>query len=140
MRWLIFAMAVAITSGLALYNSPSWRHLRAYRQLRLGMSKTEVRALFGLELAYECKLRSSDIWYIQAPDFLADDFSEIDDPSGTTFSSTAQLPDVYDHVQLAFDSADQLHAFTWVGETYTVESTTGSTSGSHFNVLADSEF
>jgi len=139
-RWLTVATLLTVVAGFALYNSPGWRHSRAYNKLQLGMSKSQVRDLFKREPEYECKLRASDIWYIRAPDFLAGDFSDVDDPSGSTFTSTTELPDVYDHVQLAFDVEDQLHAFTWIGETYTVESTVGSTRGSHFNVLADSDF
>ncbi|WP_296461850.1 hypothetical protein [Rubinisphaera sp.] len=139
-RWLTIATLLIVVAGFALYNTPGWRHFRAYNKLRLGMSKSQVRVLFDRDPEYECKLRASDIWYIRAPDFLAGDFSDVYAPSGSTFTSTTELPNVYDHVQLAFDSADQLHAFTWIGETYTVESTVGSTPGSHFNVLADSYF
>ncbi|HCS53132.1 hypothetical protein [uncultured Rubinisphaera sp.] len=139
-RRLPVVTLLIVVAGLALYNSPGWRHLRAYKKLRLGMSKSQVLVLFDREPVYECKLRESDIWYIRAPDFLAGDFSDVDAPSGSTFTSTTELPNVYDHVQLAFDFEDQLHAFTWIGETNTVESTIGSTPGGHFNVLDDSYF
>lgn len=139
-RWIAVTSLLVVVAGIALYNSSVWRYGRAYSQLQLGMSKSQVRDLFDRKPDFECKLRSSDIWYIRAPDFLAGDFSDINDPSGSTFKTTNELPDVYDHVQLAFDSDDRLHAFTWIGETYTVESRIGSTPGSHFNVLADSSF
>ncbi len=129
-----------IVAAICLYNSPGQRFGRAYNQLQLGMSKSQVRRLFNRGPDYECKLRSSDIWYVGAPDFLAGDFSDVTDPPGSIFNSTKQLPDVYDHVQLAFDSDDRLHAFTWIGETYTIESTTGSISGSHFKLLSDASF
>ena len=139
-RWAVLAALLVIVAGMFLYNSPGWRFGRAYSELQLGMSKTQVRKLFNREPDYECKLRSSEIWYVCAPDFLAGDFSGINKPSGSIFQTAKALPDVYDHVQLAFDSDDQLHAFTWIGETYTVESTTGSVSGSHFKSLPDANF
>ena len=139
-RWLSVATLLIVVVGCALYNSPGRQHSRAYNKLRLGMSKSQVRGLFNREPEFKCKLRASDIWYIRAPDFLAGDFTDVDNPRGSRFTSVVELPDVYDHVQLAFDSEGQLHAYTWIGETYTVETTTGSTPGSHFNVLADSQF
>ena len=134
------------TAWITLRNSPGPRFGRVYQQITLGMSKTQVQNLFDREPDFECRLGSSDIWYIRAPDSLAEDFFVKADrakagiPSGSTVKSTSELPDMYDHVQLAFDSNDRLHAFTWIGETHTVESTNGSMPGSHFKVLAESTF
>ena len=137
----IICLITTVAIGyIVIVDSPGRRFGRAYGQLELGMSKNKVRALFSAEPEFECRLRSSDIWYIRAPDDLAGNFENVDIQSGSNVNSTSELPDVYDHVQLAFDSEDRLHAFTWIGETYTVESTTGSTRGSHFNLLPDSNF
>ena len=104
------------------------------------MTKTQVKRLFDKETSYECRLRKSDIWYIKAPDHLAGNFDDVRLPSGSNYTSARTLPDIYDHVQLAFDTDGRLHAYTWIGETYTVESRSGSIPGSHFKELADSNF
>ena len=58
------------------------------------MSKSQVRGLFNREPEFKCKLRASDIWYIRAPDFLAGDFTDVDNPPGSRFTSVVELPDV----------------------------------------------
>ena len=123
-----------------LVNSPGWKFSRIYNELEPGMSQQEVRNLFGKKPDFDCRLGSSEIWYFQGPDDLAGSFDDVDLVRGSTVQTKNDLPDVYDHIQLAFDSGGHLFAYTWIGETYTVESTDGSASGSNLNKLPDSAF
>jgi hypothetical protein len=108
------------------------------------MPRDEVRNLFGPKPDFDCRYKSYEIWYYRAPQsVLMDDAGSFDDvvlERGATVQSLADLPDVFDHVQLAFDPNGRLHAYTWIGETYTVESTSRSVQGSHFSRLSPSDF
>jgi hypothetical protein len=106
----------------------------------LGMTQDEVQELFGPRLDFECRYKSYQIWYYRAPDFLAGDFDEVRLQRGEELPSLDDLPDVYDHVQLAFDANGRVHAYTWIGETYTVEAKNGSVRGSSFSRLSSSDF
>jgi hypothetical protein len=140
------ALVAFLLLGFAYYlpRSPGWRFAGAYRQLRLGMSQDDVRKLFGPEIEFACRYKSSDIWYYRAPNLpffdLAGDFKNSNIERGATVPTLNDLPNVYDHVQLAFDAGGRLHAYTWIGETYTVESTNRSVPGSHFKELSPSDF
>jgi len=98
--------------------------------------------LFGTNPDFDCCYKSFEIWYYRAPDWLglAGDFDDVELERGATVQSLDDLPDVYDHVQLAFDNQGRLHAYTWIGETYTVETKNGSVNGSHFAELSPSDF
>jgi hypothetical protein len=141
LAWGALLAAILLgTSHALLYDSPAWRFSRAYGQLQLGMTENDVRELLGATPDFECRYRSYRIWYYRVPDFLAGDFDEVQLDRGVTVSSLADLPDVYDHIQLAIDASGRLHAFTWIGESYTVESMNGSVRGSHFSRLSPSDF
>ena len=135
-----FLSAISLAGACLLYNSSGWRFSRAYRQLKLGMTQDDVRKLFGTVPDFDCRCKSSQIWYFSAPGFFTGNFEDVDLRRGATVQSLDDLPDVYDHVQLAFDASGRLHAFTWIGETYTVESKSGSVSGSRFSELSSSDF
>jgi len=133
--------AILLTASFALlHNSPGWRFFRSYNRLQLGMTQDEVRELFGTNPDFDCRYKSFEIWYYRAPDWHAGDFDDVELERGATVQSLDDLPDVYDHVQLAFDNQGRLHAYTWIGETYTVETKNGSVNGSHFAELSPSDF
>ncbi len=130
----ILSLGYYLTEGLAL-SSAGRNFYRNYKALRIGMSKTEVQVLFGNTPDYACRFSKSEIWYYRAPGWFTRAFPENTPERGTLYQNIADLPDVYDHVQLAFDSNSQLTAFTWIGESYTVESGSGSVKGSHLKNL-----
>jgi hypothetical protein len=115
--------------------SPGSQFLNSYRQLRIGMSLSEVQRLFGPTPVYHCRTGGSVIWYFAGPGSFNRKFPEDSPEAGSLLSDATQLPNVYDHVQIAFDANDRLSAFTWIGETYTVEYSGGSVRGSHFKLL-----
>jgi outer membrane protein assembly factor BamE (lipoprotein component of BamABCDE complex) len=129
----------ALVYGL-LYNSPGWRFGRSYRQLQLGMTQSEVRTLFGRSPDFDCRFQSSEIWYYRSPGIFSSGWEGVELDRGGTAQTLDELPVVYDHVQLAFDAEGVLHAYTWIGETYTVESKKGPVSGSRFTVLSPNDF
>lgn len=137
---VIVPMIVVATSFGLLYHSPGWRFSRSYSRLEFGMSKDDVRALFGRDPDFDCRYKSYEIWYYRAPGFFADKFDNVKLSRGATVPSLRDLPDVYDHVQLAFDAQGRLHAYTWIGESYTVQSKNGSACGSHLAKLPPSDF
>ncbi|MFO7901875.1 MAG: hypothetical protein R6U98_04380 [Pirellulaceae bacterium] len=104
------------------------------------MTQDDVREVFGRGPDFDCRYKSSQIWYYRAPGFFAGDFEDVELSRGATVQSLDDLPDVYDHVQLAFGTQGNLHAYTWIGESYTVESKNGSVGGSHFAKLSPSDF
>lgn len=111
-----------------------------YDQLQLGMSKSDVQHLFAVQPAYHCMLREYEIWYIRDSGFFTRDFPENVPELGVAYQSASDLPDTFGYVQLAFDRDDKLFAFTWIGETYYVESRAGKISGSHFKKLPRETF
>jgi hypothetical protein len=137
---LLTFLGAAYAVYAVLRDSPEWQFSGAYSQLELGMTEDAVRGVFGPTPDFDCRYKSSWIWYYRGPGFFTGDFEDVELERGATVQSLDDLPDVYDHVQLAFDSEGRLHAYTWIGEAYTVESTSGSVSGSHFRELPDSDF
>jgi len=91
--------------------------------------------MFGQEPDYYCRFGRSEIWYYAAPGTFTGDFPADTPESGATYERLSELPDVYDHVQMAFDENANLTAYTWIGETYTVEYRGGSVRGTHFRLL-----
>ena len=104
------------------------------------MTQDDVRELFGRHPEFDCRYTSFEIWYYRSPGFFTGDLDDVELNRGATVQSLDDLPDVYDHVQLAFDSQGALHAYTWIGESYTVESKNGSVRGSHFAKLSPCDF
>ena len=138
---MLLVFIFLVTGYVLLYNSPGWRFSRAYDQLDLRMTQDDVRELLGPTPDFDCHYKSSQIWYYRPPaGWFTSNFDEVELERGATVQSLEDLPDVYDHVQLAFDVNGRLHAYTWIGESYTVESTNGSVKGSHFSKLASSDF
>ena len=99
------------------------------------MPKTEILAIFGETPAYSCRFANSEILYYPAPGQFTEKFPDNTPERGTLFQNIADLPDVYGHIQLAIDTNDLLSAFTFIGESYTVESRDGAVKGSHFKFL-----
>jgi len=142
----IMALVIGLIAGaiLILYGlsraldlaSPAKAAFYRYTdELVIGMAKDKVQALFGETPAYVCKLSESEVWYYAAPGRLTGTFPDNTPERGTLYRSTADLPDIYGHIQLAFDSNDELIAYTFIGESYTTEWRSGSVKGSHFKHL-----
>lgn len=142
-RLLVVAAFVFLTllgtAYLLLHDSPNRRFSRAYRQLQLGMTQDDIRELFGPTPDFDCRYKSYEIWYYRSPDlFFTLKFDDIGLKRGEMVQSLDDLPDVYDHVQFAFDTNGRLHAYTWIGESCTVQCVNGPVEGSHFSKLAPS--
>ncbi len=104
------------------------------------MTQDGVRELFGPTPEFDCRFKSSQIWYYRAPGYFSGNFDDVKINRGAMVENLEDLPDVYNYVQFAFDAEGRLHAFTWIGESYTVESTSGSVRGSHFAKRSPAEF
>jgi hypothetical protein len=99
------------------------------------MPRSEVQTLFGPEPDYHCRFGHSEICYYAHPGKFTGRFPADTLEAGSLYRDVSKLPDVYDHVQIAFDENGNLAAFTWIGETYTVEYLGGSVRGTHFKLL-----
>jgi hypothetical protein len=117
-----------------------YKFLWAYDQLQLGMAKSDVQHLFGVKPSYHCMLGEYEIWYIRDSGFFTKDFPENVSEPGAMYQSASEIPDTFGYVQLAFDRDDKLFAFTWIGETFYVESRAGKVNGSHFKQLPSGTF
>lgn len=121
-------------------NSDGVTFYKAYQQLRIGMPKSRVQQLFGTTPTYAYSLNAFDIWYYKSKGIHKLN-GPVDVPvSGSRFQSADDLPDLYDYVTIAFDENEKVHAFTWIGETYTVESVDGPVNGTHFKLLPKKTF
>jgi hypothetical protein len=130
---IIFCVVILFVGLIVAWPGP--RFTRSYKQLQIGMPRSKVQALFGREPDYHCRVGRSEIWYYRAPGHFTGDFPAGTPESGTLYQEAGELPDVYDHVQLAFDEDGNLVAYTWIGETHTVEYRGGSVNGGHFRLL-----
>jgi hypothetical protein len=139
----VFAVFIVLgVAGVVLYHSPGWRFSRAYRQIQLGMTRDRIQQLLGRTPDFDCRYKSYQIWYYRhpAPSPFTDEFDKVELKRGATVQSAADLPNAYNWVQCAFDVDGRLYAYTWIGETYTVECTKGSVKGSHLSKLPASDF
>ena len=99
------------------------------------MSASEVQTLFGVEPDYHCRFGHSEIWYYARHGRFTGKFPAGTPDAGSLYRDVTKLPDVYDNVQIAFDENGNLAAYTWIGETFTVEYWGGSVQGTHFKLL-----
>jgi hypothetical protein len=128
----IFFIAICVTLWQNL-SAPSF--LSAYRGLQLGMSTALVQATFKRGPDYTYRVGKSTVWYLAAPQAFSRPAAILVPANGSMLPNAASLPDTYDYVTLAFDTNNKLIAFTWIGETYTVEYVGGSSNGTHFRLL-----
>ena len=127
---------IGLTTALGLTSPAKTTFYRNYPTLKIGMPKAEIQAVFGETPTYSCRFSASEIWYYAAPGRLTGKFPANTPERGTLYGSAADLPDVYDHIQLAFNSNDELIAFTFIGESDTTEWRGGSVKGTHFKHLS----
>ena len=137
-RWIVssllaFFLFLAI-SVLFYMRSSGLQFLRSYKQLELGMSKHDVEELFDAKPYFECSLDSSTVWYFSRPLSFFDGVL-IADPN-SHYTSPKDLPQPYASVILAFTPDEKLHAFTWIGETNTIETLQGSFEGTDLSTLS----
>lgn len=134
----LFIASAIVLLGAQIFgwlHLPGPRFLGAYRLLRIGMTVPEVQSLFGGEPVYHCRFGRSAIWYYVQNNRFAGTFPPDTPAAGSLYEDSAKLPDVYDHVQIAFDENGKLVAYTWIGETNSVEYSGGSVRGTHFKHL-----
>lgn len=111
----------------------------SYDSLSIGMHLKTVLKMMDIPPKYEYRYESFRILYFQPP---PDPLWNPPDPvianygAGQVVSNLDELPNIYDYVQLAFDSNDLLCAFTWIGESYAVESVSGPVKGAHLAKLS----
>lgn len=132
---LAIPILCGLTYMLGLTSPARTTFYRNYKALKMGMPKAEVQALYGESPAYACRLIASEIWYYAAPGRLTGKFPDNTPQRGELYGSAKDLPNVYGHIQLAFDTNNEVIAFTFIGESATVESRGGSVKGSHFKCL-----
>ena len=125
----VFAIYISILS-MNLSGHP-------YNKLAVGMTISEVEGILKSPLDHVYKYDDFSIHYYRSPSVLIREPTKIseNDMSGKNIGNLGDLPDIYGYYQLAFDSNGVLCAYTWIGETYTVESMTGSVKGSHLSKL-----
>jgi hypothetical protein len=131
------AVVLTLASGWA-YRSlkKHWSH-QPYPKLKIGMSSTEVAALFGGPPGEEFRVQGHRVWYLAEP-------SRNPPPAlfpwlkpqpyrgqQREFESLDQLPDLYAWVQVLFDAEDRTWAFCYIGECYVVQCDGGQAEGSH---------
>jgi len=126
---------IGLATALGLTSPSKTTFYRNYKALKIGMPKAEIQALFGKTPTYSCRYSASEIWYYAAPGLLTEKFPDNTPEQGMLHARAADLPDVYGHIQLAFNSNDELIAFTFIGESYTAEWQGGSVKGTHFKHL-----
>jgi hypothetical protein len=141
--WLIgFVIFLAVAQWLVC-RSDGWRFSQGYRQLQIGMNRDQVEDLLGRGSVFECRYKSYEVCYYMVPDPFTPDtkrFDRVRIRRGASVQSLDELPDVYGHVQVAFDANCRLHAYTWIGGRHTVETKNRSVKGNHFSRLRPSDF
>jgi hypothetical protein len=131
---------IALSAGALIVFSSNrcrdgWRFKANYERLALGHPFSEVLDMMGSQPDYEYQYASFRIAYYRAPSIFRGDTDMIGYAHGQVVATLEELPYLYDCVQLAFNSNNVLVAYTWIGETYTVEAIGGSVKGSHLSAL-----
>ena len=138
---LVFVIGVV---GYVAYkwhdNSPGRQFNRAYGHLELGMDEDDVHNLYGKPPDFFCYYREYRICYYLSSGMFAGSLEDVEIEQGATVEMLEELPYFHAAVQVAFDGSGHLHAYTWNGETYTVETFRGAVSGARFAQLDDSYF
>ena len=121
--------------------SDGWAFKAAYESLALGMPLSVVVDMISSAPEYEYGYQSFRILYFRSPSPFcrAPDPATLDYRPGKVVARLDDLPDIYGSLQLAFDSNDNLCAYTFIGEGYTVESFGGSVRGDHLSELTHLE-
>ncbi|GAA5497551.1 hypothetical protein Rhal01_03747 [Rubritalea halochordaticola] len=109
------------------------RDLDRYNQLELGLEKGEVLEIFDRLPVYECRYRGLEIIYLEGQSLFRE---KMENQEETDYKSLNALPDPFDFFMLAFDAEQKLVAYTWCGETTTIQTAVGEAKGSHFKHAA----
>lgn len=144
----IWRTSIAVTIGLAIVAALLvFLHIESaeVRQfskrvdlLSLGMSRHDVLDTLRASPVYDYRYGAFRILYIRPP---RGALYEGPEPivkgyvPGAVVHDLHELPNIYNHIQLAFDSEDLLCAFTWIGESYYIKSNSGDVRGAHFSKL-----
>jgi len=134
---IVFALSISI---LFIKHRRESGTLSLYKQLRIGLDKSQVQTLFGDSSDYICQYKDYDIWYYSDNGFATQVFPHHKFASHYTFTDVDKLPDTFGYITVAFNHEGKLHAYTWIGETYTVEYDGGSIEGTHFRQIPTSNF
>lgn len=125
---------------MILITAPSREFEQTDRRLELEQTQAQVEALFGRPVDYKCRFDDSEIWYYSSRGPYCGTIDNVAKPSGSRYNDLSDLPNPYDHAQLAFDRTGALHAYTRIGESLNVVSRRGQVPGSHFGVLPPDAF
>ncbi len=137
---IIFCVIAVLAFAVGRGATEGQQFLTKYKQLKVGMPKSAVQTLFGSTPTYDCILGEYDVWYYRDHGMFTRDFPATIPKRGSKFKTASDLPDTFGYLQLAFDKDEKLYAYTWIGETYTVESKVGSVNGTHFKLLPSTAF
>jgi hypothetical protein len=138
LAFTVFVFLTVISTGY-LYRS-GHQFFDSYNLLQLGMTQDDVRKLFWQTPDFDCRFKSSQIWYYGRKYSFSSNPDDLEIERGAMVQSLDEIPWIYGHVQLAFDSTGRLHAYTWNGEFSTVESISGSVKGTDISILSPSDF
>ena len=134
---LLFVFSIAIVF-IKVFRGPGTYTL--YKQLRIGMDRSEVQTLFGDYADYICQYKDYDIWYYSDHGFATRTSPNQKFAHNYIFTEVDKLPDTFGHITIAFNQEGKVHAYSWIGETTTVEYDGGSIRGSHFRQIPPSSF
>ncbi len=138
---ILVLAAVPVIDNVRFRRSPAGQarleFSRNYRRLSLGMPMRDVVTIMGRPPDYEFSCHSCYVAYYAPPPAQMIKTAKIADyRPGLSVEKLTDLPDLYDHVQLAFSSNQALIAYAWIGESYTVKvSNQKPVKGSHFSAL-----
>lgn len=138
--FLIILLSMVVDS-VFYYQSVDGRARVSFNQnidrLSLGMPMKEINRIMGRMPDYEYRYRSYTIAYFVPPPARWRKKVTLDGytPGGRVWK-LSELPDLYDCVQLAFNSNQLLVAHTRIGESYYVRlANQAPIKGSHFSVI-----
>lgn len=134
----IIAIVSLITFLTVRYRATST--LDRYNQLEIGQTKALVEAIFGEDPEYACTYKSYEVWYLSGQSLFSRPFPHDEYAHNQQFDHADQLPNPYGYVMIAFNHSGQVHAYTWIGETHTVEYQGGSVEGSHLKLAPETAF
>ena len=116
------------------------RTLDQYNQLQTGLSKDQIESIFDNKPDYRCRYKDYEIWYFAKRGPFVPPIPQDKYEPNYLYQSSDQLPDVYGYVTIAFDRTNKVYAYTWIGETYTVDFVGGSVKGTHFSLIPPETF
>ena len=129
---IIGLLALMAGSWLYVETAPGRDHVRKYRSLSFGMTKSDLLAHYGTTPDHTCIMGSWQILLYYRHDRLP---SPDPDTLPAVVTSPSDIPGVYGAQQLLLNADGLLVAWTWNGETDTIVTIDGKYEGSDFTGL-----